>query len=218
METFSKALSLLTPHEKRRGVLVLFIVAFTGVFEVIGVASVLPFLSVLSNPALVETNELLNKFYLMLDLESIDKFLYILGISAFILIISASAVRTLGLYAVIRFAQMRRHSIAARLLEVHLRQPYEFFIGRHSGELAKGILSEVDQVIAGYFQPMATMIAQIFTLIALIAFLVIVDPLVATIAGLSLGSAYGLIFFLIKAFQSRIGKAQIERNKRRLCT
>ena len=215
METFSKALSLLTPHEKRRGILVLFIVAFTGVFEVIGVASVLPFLSVLSNPALVETNELLNKFYLMLDLESIDKFLYFLGISAFILIISASAIRTLGLYVVIRFAQMRRHSIAARLLEVHLRQPYEFFIGRHSGELAKGILSEVDQVIAGYFQPMATMIAQIFILISLISFLVIVDPLVATIAGLSLGSAYGLIFFLIKAFQRRIGEAQIERNKRR---
>ena len=215
METFSKALSLLTPSERRRGILVLLIVAFTGIFEVVGVASVLPFLSVLSNPSLVETNELLNKLYLILDLEDIDQFLYFLGISAFILIILASAIRTLGLYVVIRFAQMRRHSIAARLLEIHLRQPYEFFIGRHSGELAKGILSEIDQVIAGYFQPMATMIAQIFTLVALIFFLVIVDPFVALIAGLSLGSAYGLIFFLIKAFQSRIGKAQIDRNKRR---
>ena len=68
METFSKALSLLTPNERRRGILVLFIVAFTGVFEVVGVASVLPFLSVLSNPVLVETNELLNKLYLIFDL------------------------------------------------------------------------------------------------------------------------------------------------------
>ena len=73
METFSKALSLLTPSERRRGILVLLIVAFTGIFEGVGVASVLPFLSVLSNPSLVETNELLNKLYLILDLEDIDQ-------------------------------------------------------------------------------------------------------------------------------------------------
>ena len=72
------------------------------------------------------------------------------------------------------------------------------------GEMVMDALSEIDQVIAGYFQPMATMIAQIFTLVALIFFLVIVDPLVALIAGLSLGSAYGLIFFLIIDFEALI--------------
>ena len=215
MGTLKKIWALLTPSEQRKAGFLVIIVIIMSFFEVVGVASVLPFLGVLANPDLVHTNELLDLLNNFLGLDNVDQFLYFLGISAFVLLILAAIVRSLGLYAVIRFAQMRRHSMGSRLLEYHLRQPYEFFIGRHSGDLAKGILSEVDQVVTGVFQPAATMVAQLFTLIALILLLVIVDPLVALLTGISLGVLYGIIYLIIRIFLTKIGKGQVERNKQR---
>ena len=54
-----KILFLLTPKEKRRGALVLGMVVIMAGLEVAGVASVMPFLTVLGDPEMVQTNPIL---------------------------------------------------------------------------------------------------------------------------------------------------------------
>jgi ATP-binding cassette, subfamily B, bacterial PglK len=215
MNIYRKSISLLSAREKSRGLIVLILAIVMALFEVAGVASVLPFLSVLANPSLVETNEILNYIYQFSGIKSIQNFLFLLGIGAVITIISAAVVRTLGQYALTRFAQMRRHSLASKLLTHYLAQPYSFFLHRHSSDLSKIILSEVDQVINGVFQPSAIMVGQIFTLLALMSFIFLVDPIVAIIACTILASVYGLIFYSIQTFLKGIGHDQIIANKER---
>jgi len=210
-----KSLALLTKAEKRRGLIVLILAIFMGLFEVIGVASVVPFLTILANPNIINENNILKFTYQNLKFEDVDSFLIFLGIAAFLLIIIASVVRTLGQYALTRFAQMRRHSLASRLLELYIYKPYNFFINRNSSELSKIILSEVDQVINGVFQPGAIMVGQIFTVLAIVVFLFVVDPLVCLIAASSFGGIYLIIYFLIQSYLKKIGKNQIEFNKKR---
>ena len=215
MNIYTKSISLLSAREKARGVIVLILAVIMALFEVAGVASVLPFLSVLANPSLIESNDFLVFIYEASGINSIDSFLYFLGFGAVGVIITAAIVRTLGQYALTRFAQMRRHSLASKLLTHYLSQPYSFFLNRHSSDLSKIILSEVDQVINGVFQPSAIMVGQIFTLIALMTFIFLVDPVVAVIASLVLASVYGLIFYSIQAFLKEIGENQIIANKER---
>ena len=215
MNIYTKSISLLSAREKARGVIVLILAVIMALFEVAGVASVLPFLSVLANPSLIESNDFLVFIYEASGINSIDSFLYFLGFGAVGVIITAAIVRTLGQYALTRFAQMRRHSLASKLLTHYLSQPYSFFLNRHSSDLSKIILSEVDQVINGVFQPSAIMVGQIFTLIALMTFIFLVDPVVAVIASLVLASVYGLIFYSIQAFLKGIGENQIIANKER---
>lgn len=215
MNIYTKSISLLSAKEKARGVIVLILAIIMALFEVAGVASVLPFLSVLANPSLIESNDFLVFIYEASGINSIDSFLYFLGFGAVGVIITAAIVRTLGQYALTRFAQMRRHSLASKLLTHYLSQPYSFFLNRHSSDLSKIILSEVDQVINGVFQPSAIMVGQIFTLIALMTFIFLVDPVVAVIASLVLASVYGLIFYSIQAFLKGIGENQIIANKER---
>ena len=59
MQTIKKSLSLLTVKEKRRLVFILMIMILMALLETIGVASILPFMAVLTNPSLIETNILL---------------------------------------------------------------------------------------------------------------------------------------------------------------
>ena len=63
MQTFKKLLSLFTPRERKKGLLLLLMIITVALIDTAGVASILPFIAVLSNPSLIETNVILNSVY-----------------------------------------------------------------------------------------------------------------------------------------------------------
>ncbi|WP_018878731.1 ABC transporter ATP-binding protein [Thioalkalivibrio sp. ALE28] len=215
MGVYRKTLQLLTPAEKRRGALVLGMMMVMAMLETAGVASVMPFLSVLGNPELVDTNPVLNLLYTRLGFTSVDAFIFALGAAAFGLILFSAIFRTLTHFAMNRFIEMRRHSLGKRLLETYLRQPYAFFLNRHSGDMAKSILSEVDQLVLNVFRPGITMIAYLVVTFAIVTLLVIVDPWLALGVAVVIGGVYGTIFLLVRGLLGRIGRDRSRANKER---
>ena len=63
MKSFKKLLSLLTPKERKSGNLLLVMILIMALLDMIGVASILPFMAVLANPTIIETNIILNKIF-----------------------------------------------------------------------------------------------------------------------------------------------------------
>jgi ABC-type multidrug transport system fused ATPase/permease subunit len=215
MNTYRKALALLTPKEKRRGSLVLGMVVIMAVLETAGVASVMPFLAVLGDPEMVHTNAVLASAYNNLGYQSVEVFLFALGAAAFGLILFSALFRILTHYAMNRFIEMRRHSVSRRLLETYLRQPYEFFLDRHSGDMSKSILSEVDQLVRNVFRPGMQMVASSVVLLAIVLLLLLVDPVIALgVAGV-VGGSYAAIFFAVRPILTRIGLERRRANKER---
>ena len=78
---------------------------------------------------------------------------------------------------------MREYSIGKRLVEGYLCQPYSWFLGRHSAELGKNILSEAGTVVGGFIKPLLEMIAKSMVALSIITLLIIVDPKLAIIIG-----------------------------------
>src|SRR5660398_180885 len=213
--TYRKVLRLLTPRERKRGALVLGMVVIMALLETAGVASVAPFLSVLGNPSMVETNPILSRLYTGFGFESTDSFLVLLGAGAFALIVIAAGFRTLTLYAMNRYMQIRGHSLSERLLETYLRQPYTFFLDRHSGDMAKGILSEVNQLVGNVLQPALDAVAYGVVALALVGLLVVTDPWLALVVGVAVVGMYGLVFFGVKGLLDRIGRDRVSANRER---
>ena len=56
MQTIKKLLFLLSVHERKRAVLLLIMITIMALVDTIGIASILPFVAVLTNPGVVETN------------------------------------------------------------------------------------------------------------------------------------------------------------------
>lgn len=218
LATYRKALELLTPREKRRGLLVLAIVTVMAVLEVAGVASVMPFLSVMGNPKAVESNEILAWLYAALGFESRQRFLVFLGTGAFALVLFSGIFRVFAHYVMNRYIQMRRHSIAERLLETYLRQPYAFFLGRNSGDMAKAILSEVDQVVNNVFRPAVQAAAYAVVGAAILLLLLVMDPLLALGMAAFIGGLYALIYGAIRGLLGRIGRERADANRQRFTT
>ena len=86
MQTLKKILFLLTPHEKKRAGLLLIMILIMAILDTIGVASIMPFIAVLTNPEIVESNFLLKLMYSkskIFGVENINEFIILLGFLVF---------------------------------------------------------------------------------------------------------------------------------------
>ena len=215
MRTIKKLLDLLTPPERKRAYLLLGMILVMALLDMIGVASIMPFMAVLANPELVETNSILNVVYTRLGFTDPQQFLFTLGVLVFVLLVLSLAFKALTTYAQLRFTLMREYSIGKRLVEGYLHQPYSWFLSRHSADLGKTILSEVDKVIYNAVSPMMILIAQGVVAIALLTLLILIDPKLASIVGLTLATTYALIFKTTQRLLLRLGTERVIANQAR---
>jgi len=216
MQTLKKLLFILSSRERKQAGLLLLMILIMALLDMIGVASILPFMAVLTNPDIIQTNIILNKMFQassIFGVENNQQFLLALGVLVFVLLITSLIFKALTTYAQIRFVQMREYSIGKRLVQGYLCQPYSWFLSRHSADLGKVILSEASTVVGNGMNPLMELITKGTVSITLIVLLIIVDPKLALMVGLSLGGAYGLIFYFTRSFLDRIGKERLKSNE-----
>ena len=144
--------------------------------------------------------------------ENDQQFLFALGILVFIILVFSLLFKAITTYTQIRFILMREYSIGKRLVEGYLHQPYSWFLNRNSADLGKTILSEVSQVIGGGLKPVMDVIAQGMIAITLVILLIATDPKLAIVVGISIGGAYGIIFYFTRVYLNRIGKERLKFN------
>ena len=221
MKTFRKILFLLSSREKKQVFLLVLMILVMAILDTIGVASILPFMAILTNPSLIETNGFLNslfKFSMSFGVENNQQFLFFLGLLVLILLIASLSFKALTTYVQLRFVHMRDYSICKRLVEGYLRQPFTWFLNRNSAELGKTILSEVGQVINTCIKPLIELIAKGMVAIAIIILLIVTDPKLALTVGFLLGGFYGAIYYFARNFLNQIGKERLYNNNLRFKT
>ena len=218
MKNLKKILFLLSPSEKRHTGFLLIMILIMALLDMIGVASIMPFMAVLANPSVIETNSILNFFYKssnIFGVENNKQFLFALGTLVFILLVLSLIFKAITNYTLIRFCQMRLYSVSRRFVEGYLNQPYSWFLNRNSADLGKTILSEVGEVIGGGLAPSLDLIAKSMIAICLITLLILADPQLALIVGGLLGLAYGSFFYFIRKSLNRTGKERLASNQSR---
>jgi len=215
IDIYKKIWSLLSPHEKKRAMLLLFLMVLMAFLEVLGVGSIMPFLSVLGNPETIETNEYLNAVYTSLGFENKDSFLMFLGFFAFFMLLVSAGVRSVTSYAKFRFSNLRRHTLGQKLLRKYLHQPYSFFLSRNSSDISKVILSETDLAINQAILPSLNLLTYFILTIALIGFLVAVDPVLALILAGIFSGFYVMMYSTVQKYLSRIGQKRNKANSER---
>lgn len=206
---------ILTPLDKRKLLLVLALVMIMALIEAAGVVSIMPFLAVLSNPHIIESNAILKKLYVFFATDTPQKFIMYLGIFSLIIVVISTCVKILTQFALNSFSSLQRHYFASRLLKIYLQQNYEFYIQRNSATLIKNILSEVDELISIMIIPTLNLMSYGFILLAMIGILLVYDPVMAISTASVLGGFYITIYWLVSKKLEQIGNSFTEANSER---
>lgn len=215
LTTYRRLFALLDTRERRRFWLLCGMIFVMGLLELGSVISIMPFLAVLANPEIVETNETIRTVYTGLGFTSPNHFLHFLGMVTFCMIVFGQTFKAVTVYALGRFSQMREYSIGSRLLANYLRRPYSWFLGRHSADLGKAVLSEVSAVISGLMMPALRLLAYGTIAAILILFLIFTEPMAALSGALIIGGGYAAMFAVTRGYLGRIGGARLHANTAR---
>ena len=221
MGTFKKLFNLISYQERMRALWLLLLISIMALLEMIGVASILPFMTVLTNPNLIETNYILKQMFVILSTYGVhtkEQFIFILGIIVFLFLITSQIFKIITTYAQLRFIIMREHSLGKKLLEGYIHQPYSWFLNRNSADLGKTILSEVRTILFHGLQPLLELIAKGSVVFCIIVLLVLVDIKLSLIIGISLSGAYLIIFNIVRGYLRRNGEKRLINNELRFKT
>ncbi len=221
MQTIKKCLFILSPNERIKAGMLLFMILIMALLDMAGVASILPFIAVLSSPEIIETNMIYNKMFQiskMFGVENVQQFIFALGVFLFLILVTSISFKALTVYMQVRFVQMSQYNLSKRLIERYLHQPYSWFLNRNSADIGKNILAETNQVIGGGIRPLLDLIAGSFITIAIISLLIVTNLKLSLIIGFSLFGAYGIVLLLSRTYLIKFGEKRLKANELRFIT
>lgn len=206
LESYRKLSAILSASERGRTGALLLVLLLVAIAETAGVASVMPFIAVLANPEVVETNKYLAWAYKTLNFSNRDDFLRVLGVTFLLVTVGSLAVRALGLWAQLRFVHNRGYIWSTRLMAAYLRHPYEWYLNRHTANLSTSILSEVNEVVNGALMPALQICANALVAVLLVVLLMSVDPLLSLTVAIVLGGGFGLVQVAVRRKLGKLSK------------
>ena len=192
-----RVLFLARPYGRKKLAFVFFLSLAQGIFQVVGVTSIFPFLAIAADPDRIRHSQFGLRFLALLPPMSNRELLITAGIVAIVGLLLSNAVNLLAEYARTRYAHSFGHWLRVRLLRRIASQPYGYFLQRNSGDLLKKVVGDVMNYIDGVLLPLLDSIARGLTAALLLATLFLVQPVIALSATVGLGAFYLIIFRLL---------------------
>ena len=209
---------LLSPGEKRRAAGMLALMLVTAFFELVGVGSILPFLTIAVDPDIVHRNEALSWAYTTVGFEDLMDFIIFAGAVMLAIIVLMNLVSAVALWTQMRFVHNVGHAISTRLLDRYLAKPYPYFLTHHSSRLSRNILAGADGLVKGVLIPGVTVVSRSVVVLVVGAFLVVIEPVILLSVMVIIGGTYGIVYALIRRKLEVKGKRSVKANQSRFKT
>jgi ABC-type multidrug transport system fused ATPase/permease subunit len=212
-------LFLFSKDEKKNFFILLLLIMLMNIVDILGIASVVPFVAILTNPEILNSNSdfsyYINQFKFFFEINTHFEFVFLTGCIFLFLLTFSIVFKSIVVFLQIKFSYMREHSICERLTMHYVRQNYKWFLNRNSADLTKNILSETGQIIFNSIFGIINLISQIFLILLILTLLFIVNPKVTMILLFIFAFSYGLIIYLIKKNKKNFSDERLEENKNR---
>jgi len=192
-----RILFLARPYGRKKLAAVFGLSLAQGIFQVIGVTSIFPFLAIAADPERIRHSQFGLRFLALLPSMGNRELLTTAGAIAIVALLLSNAVNLLAEYARTRYAHSFGHWLRVRLLRRMASQSYGYFLRRNSGDLLKKVMGDVMNYINGVLLPLLDSVARALTAALLLATLFLVQPIIALSAAVGLGAFYVIVFRLL---------------------
>lgn len=189
---------LLTPEQRKRFYGLQVLVILMAVMELFGIASIGPFMALVAEPKLIETNHTIATIYQFSGLQSTNQFLFATGLGVLVALGMASAISIITTWRLSLFAMQTGTEISDRLYTHYLNQDWLFHASGSSAQLTKQVTTESSRVTHGILQPLMQLNARLVLAILIGTSILLYSPVIA-ITGLAIFiSGYVIIYRLVK--------------------
>ena len=171
------------------------IMAFT---ELLGIASIAPFMALVGDISILETEGIFAKLYQMSGLNTHTDFLFYSGITVLFTLTLSTMVSMFTTWRLSIFGARIGTEIADRLYTFYMQQDWQFHASGSSAQLTKQVTTEAGRISNGIVQPLMQMNAKVVLAVVISVSIIAYDPVIA-ILGLAIFSlAYFILYRLVR--------------------
>ena len=197
----------LSQRRQRQFMLLMGLMLISAFAEVVSLGAVLPFLGILIAPERVFSHPIIADMAQTWGISSGDKLVLPLTVAFTAAALIAGAIRMLLLWVSTRLAFASGADLSIEVYRRTLYQPYRVHVARNSSEVISGITNKVGGAVNVLYQ-LLLLISSVVLLGAITLALVVIDPVVASVATIGFGTSYGLITWMFRK--------QLHRNSQRI--
>ncbi len=179
--------------------LLLILMVIASFAEILSIGAVLPFLGALTAPARIFEHPAVRPIIQAMGLTAPAQLLLPLTVAFAAAALSAGAARLLLLWASTRLSFATGADLSFNIYRRTLYQPYAVHVARNSSQVINGIVTKVNSVIYGVIGPTMSLISSSLMLIAILAVLMSVEPVISIVAFGGFGLIYGVVIWTTRA-------------------
>jgi len=195
--------NLLSPNQRKRFYLLQFLVIVMSVFEILSVASIIPFMALVGDTNQLEQNTFIAEIYKLSGITSESQFVFLIGLCVLGLLFISMIISIFTTWGLSMFANKIGTEIADRLYTYYLQKDWLFHASGSSAQLTKKIATETMRVTGAVLVPLMQMNSKVVLSFLMSLSIFFYDPKVALI-GLSIFAIS--YFFLFKGVRNRLNK------------
>ena len=195
--------NLLSPNQRKRFYVLQFLVIVMSVFEILGVASIIPFMALVGDMNQIEQNTFIAEIYRLSGITSESQFIFLIGLCVLGLLFVSMIISIFTTWGLSMFANKIGTEIADRLYSYYLNQDWLFHASGSSAQLTKKIATETMRVTGAVLVPLMLMNSKVTLSLLMSISIFLYDPKVALI-GLSIFAIS--YFFLFRGVRNQLNK------------
>jgi len=186
-------------RRKTQFLLLLLLTICAGFTEMISIASVIPFVKIITEENFLNQNFFLSKFFIFET--KADAIIFYGLIFSFLYLLNA-LVRIVLIYVTARVSRMTTAEIAVKIFKSKINDTYANFIKKDSNNIISAVTQKVNQVTIS-LSSIISFISSSIIFICIMSALILINPKVMLIAFIFFGFLYFIFVFFWKKHSSK---------------
>ena len=201
-----KKINKVISHKDKKHLIFLGIVKFfSGLFDMIGIASVAPFIIVVTNQKILDSNSIILKIKETFELSNNEVIIFF-AVASILIIMFNQFFRIFTLWYENYVSHKVWLNIHTQLFKYYVNQPFSFHLQRNSNNLLERMSVRANAAVAGVINPFFQILGHFFVLCFLSLLLILANPFVAIVLMIVTSIFYLLIFSKLRKKISAYGK------------
>ena len=209
IQEVKKSLKFLETKEKKQLVNLSITKFLSGLMDLIGVASIIPFLAVISNQQILDSNLYLINLKEFLNIDN-NQTIIILALVSFLVLVLNYLIRWFDIWYDAYVSHNIWLNLSKRLFNQYLVEPYSFYLENSTNNLLEKVQVKINYIVIGIIHPFFQICGKFFSSVLLFSILLIVEPFITSSITLIILIFYFFVFLFLKNKMSNYGKQQAD--------
>lgn len=204
--------TILDDRQRLKLIILLCFFLFSALVQIVGVASIAPFITILSNQDLIHSNKFLAFLYNFFGCEDNNQFIIGFAFGSLLLIFFSNSISAITLWLLLKFSVLIGGDLQKKLYQNIMHREYIFHKTTNYNKSISTISQETPRFVYMVLQPFLLLVSQLFVAIIILLGLLIINPFIAFASGALIGGSYFLTYIMVKKSLVRHGRIVTERN------